>query len=56
MTKLITMKFTVNIKDEDVLRVLSDDEVKQGLIEAYNDWIRGDDCSDVEIIIEEGEQ
>ena len=56
MTKLITMKFMVTIKDEDVPRVLSDDQVKQELIEAYNDWIRADDCSDVEIIIEEVEQ
>ena len=56
MTKLITMKFTVSIKDEDAPRVLSDDEVKQGLIDSYNEWIRDEYCSDVEIIIEEGEQ
>lgn len=53
MTKLIIMKFTAIIKDEDAPRVLSDDEVKQELIEAYNDWIRTDECSDVEIIIED---
>ena len=56
MTKLITMRFTVTIKDEDVPNVMPDEDVKQELIEAYNDWIRADDCSDVEIIIEEVEQ
>lgn len=56
MTKLIIMKFTVTIKDEDIPHVLPDDEVKRELIEAYNDWIRTDECSDVEIIIEEEEK
>lgn len=56
MTKLIMMKFTVTIKDEDIPQVLADDEVKRELIEAYNNWIRTEECSDVEIIIEEGEK
>lgn len=52
MTKLITMKFTVTIKDEDVPNIVPDEDVKRELVEAYNDLIRVSGCSDIRVEID----
>ena len=52
MTKVITMRFTATIKDEDIPNMLSDEEVKEELIEQYEDWLRTEEMSDVEVTIE----
>lgn len=52
MTKVITMKFTATIKDEDIPNMLSDEAVKEELIYEYNSWLRTDEMSDVEVTIE----